>query len=104
METFCAALEMDHRLPDDDVRPLAHQVMDAFWCHPSPAEAQAWEAYPYDSDPAGTAIRPLGRPLRKAPEYELTGAPETDLPIRIRWLTLLAVAAVPTRITRQRLP
>ena len=78
-------------------------------CHPSLAEARAWGAYPYDSDPAGTAIRPLARPfgaegrvtrgdrawlagslalstaqgraayLRQAPEHELAGAPETDL-------------------------
>jgi hypothetical protein len=106
---FCAALEMDRRLPDDDVRPLVHQVMDAFWCHPSLAEARTWGAYLYDSDPAGTAVRPLARPfaaegrvtrgdhawlpgslalstpearlayLDQAPEHELAGAPETDL-------------------------
>ncbi len=111
---FCAALEMDRRLPDDDVRPLVHQVMDAFWCHPSLAEARAWGAYPYDSDPAGTAAWPLARPfaaegrvtrgdrawlagslalstpeariayLDQAPEHELAGAPETDLSIRVR--------------------
>jgi hypothetical protein len=60
---FCAALEMDRVLPADDVRPLVHEVMDAFWCHPSLAEARAWGAYPYDSDPAGTAVRPLARPF-----------------------------------------
>lgn len=106
---FCAALEGDGSLPGDDVRPLVHQVMDAFWCHPNPAEALAWGTYPYDSDPAGTAIRPLARPfaghdrvtrgdrawlagsltlstpearaayLRDAPEHELVGAPATDL-------------------------
>jgi len=106
---FCAALEMDPGLPGDDVRPLVHQVMDAFWCHPNLAEARAWGAYPYDSDPAGTAARPLARPfdtkepvgrgdrawlagslalstpeariayLDQAPEHELAGAPETDL-------------------------
>jgi hypothetical protein len=110
---FCAALEGDGSLPGDDVRPLMHQVMDAFWCHPNPAEALAWGAYPYDSDPAGTAIRPLARPfaahgrvtrgdrawlagslalstpearaayLRDAPEQELAGAPATDLYERI---------------------
>ncbi len=83
--------------------------MDAFWCHPNPAEPLAWGTYPYDSDPAGTAIRPFARPfaehgrvtrgdrawlagslalsttearaayLRDAPEYELIGAPATDL-------------------------
>jgi len=92
-----------------DVRPLVHQVMDAFRCHPDPAEALAWGAYPYDSDQAGPAIRPLARPfaaharvtrgdrawlagslalstpetraayLRDAPEHELAGAPATDL-------------------------
>ena len=106
---FCAALKADGGLPDDEVRPLVHQVMDAFWCHPTRAEARAWGTYPYDSDPAGTAARPLARPfasqdrptrgdrawlagslalsppeartafLRYAPPDELTGASETDL-------------------------
>jgi hypothetical protein len=110
---FCAALDFDCELPCGDVRPLVHQVMDAFWCHPTWAEAVAWGAYPYDSDPAGTAIRPLARPfteqdcaargdrawlvgslvlsapevrsayLSRAPERELIGAPETDLRRRI---------------------
>jgi hypothetical protein len=103
---FCAAL--DTGLSDHDVRPLIHQLMDAFWCHPTLAEARAWGGYPYDSDPAGTAVRPLARPftdldhstrgdrawlagsldlstpevrtayLRQAPARERTGAPETD--------------------------
>ena len=105
---FCTALSFDRGLRGDDVRPLVHQVMDAFWCHPSLAEAVAWGAYPYDSDPAGTAVRPLARPftdqdcaargdrawlagslvlstpearaayLSRAPESEIAGAPETD--------------------------
>ncbi len=58
---FCAALADRLIRPDDDIRPLVHQVMDAFWCHPTTAEASAWGGYPYDSDPAGTAARPLGR-------------------------------------------
>ncbi len=37
--------------------------MDAFWNHPTLPEARAWGGYPYDSDPAGTAIRPLARAL-----------------------------------------
>jgi hypothetical protein len=110
--TFCAVLDGEGGLIGDDVRPLVHQVMDAFWCHPTQAESLAWGAYPYDSDPAGTAIRPLARPfaaearptrgdrawlagslalstpdaraayLRHAPARELAGAPETDLWIR----------------------
>ncbi len=105
---FCTALDTGRIPPDDDVRPLVHQVLDAFWCHPTHAEALAWGAYPYDSDPAGTAVRPLARPftlqdhaargdrawiagslalstpeartayLHYAPEHERTGAPETD--------------------------
>jgi len=63
---FCAALTdpgvtITH--PDDDIRPVIHQVMDAFWCHPTTIEASAWAGYPYDSDPAGTAARALGRPF-----------------------------------------
>jgi hypothetical protein len=37
--------------------------MDAFWCHPTTTEASTWGGYPYDSDPAGTGARPLGRPF-----------------------------------------
>jgi hypothetical protein len=106
---FSTALSPGNGLPPGDVRPLVHHVQDAFWCHPTQAEASAWGTYPYDSDPAGTAIRPLARPftaedheirgdrawlagsltmsdpgsraayLRSAPEHDLVGAPETDL-------------------------
>ena len=103
---FTAALGSGD-LPSADVRPLVHQVLDAFWCHPTRAEADAWGGYPYDSDPSGTAARPLARPftatdhargdrawlegslalstpsardwyLRHAPRHELAGAPEVD--------------------------
>jgi hypothetical protein len=106
---FTEALATDGPLPHGDPRPLVHQVLDAFWCHPTRAEALAWGSYPYDTDPAGTAARPLARAftttdhargdrawlagslvlsdpaaqaayLRSAPEAELAGAPETDLP------------------------
>ncbi len=63
LHAFCAALTAAGPIPDDDARPVIWQVMDAFWCRPTRAEAHAWGAYPYDSDPAGTAIRPLARPL-----------------------------------------
>jgi hypothetical protein len=104
---FVAALESSRNLPVGDVRPIVHQVLDAFWSYPAEGEALAWGSYPYDSDPAGTAIRPLARPftvtdhtrgdrawlagslalstpgardlyLSTAPEDELVGAPETD--------------------------
>ncbi len=60
---FTSALIAEGDLPPGDVRPLVHQALDAFWCDPTHAEALAWGAYPYDSDPAGTAIRPLARPF-----------------------------------------
>jgi len=55
---FCDALDGDL---DGDVRPLVYEAMDAFWCHPTREEAEAWGSYPYDSDPAGTAARRLAR-------------------------------------------
>jgi hypothetical protein len=105
---FAAALDLGAGLPPGDVRSLVHQALETFWCNPTLDEALAWGGYPYDSDPAGTAIRPLARPftatdhvrgdrawlagslalssarardryLNSASEYELAGAPETDL-------------------------
>ena len=105
---FTEALAAEGGLPPGDPRPLVHRVLDAFWCHPTQAEALAWGSYPYDSDPAGTAIRALARPftvtdhvrgdrawlagalalstpsardayLDTASEHELAGAPATDL-------------------------
>jgi hypothetical protein len=61
--SFCLALAAGGRVPDTDIRPVVWQVMDAFWSKPALAEACAWGSYPYDSDPAGAAIRPLARPL-----------------------------------------
>ncbi len=55
---FCAAPGGDGSVPGDEVRPLVHQVMDAFWCHPNPAEALAWEPIPT------TATRPGPRYVR----------------------------------------
>jgi hypothetical protein len=53
---------------EGDVRPLVHEVMDAFWCHPSREEAEAWGSYPYDSDPSGTAARGLARAFEPDPD------------------------------------
>jgi hypothetical protein len=61
---FCDAL--DDNL-DGNIRPLVHKVMDAFWCHPTHEEADAWGSYPYDSDPSGTAARGLARAFRPDP-------------------------------------
>jgi hypothetical protein len=62
---FCDAL--DGGL-EGDVRPLVHEVMDAFWCHPSREEAEAWGNYPYDSDPSGAAARGLARAFELDPD------------------------------------
>jgi hypothetical protein len=104
---FTTALGPARELTLGDLRPVVHQVLDAFWCRPTRPEALTWGSYPYDSDPAGTAIRPLARPftpadhargdrawlagslalsipsareryLSSAPEDEIAGAPETD--------------------------
>jgi hypothetical protein len=63
LHAFCSALITAGPIQDSDIRPDIWRVMDAFWSHPTTAEARAWGSYPYDSDPAGTAIRPLARPL-----------------------------------------
>jgi hypothetical protein len=68
---FCDAL--DGGL-DCDVRPLVHKVMDAFWCHPTREEAEAWGSYPYDSDPSGTAARGLARAFEPDPDGQAGGS------------------------------
>ncbi len=64
---FCDTYELSY----GDVRPLIHDVMKAFWLHPTKAEAQAWGSYNYDTDPAGTAACMLARPF--ATRDALTG-------------------------------
>ena len=54
---------------DDDIRPLVHDVMDAFWCTPTVAEADAWGGFPYDSDPASTAAAYW--PARSTSQHQL---------------------------------
>ena len=55
------------RLPDPTVTsrmPITtRRLLEAFWLHPTPEEAQAWGSYPYDSDPTGTATRRLAVPF-----------------------------------------
>ena len=40
-----------------------HRLLETFWLSPTPVEALAWGSYPYDSDPTGTAARPLATPF-----------------------------------------
>ncbi|MGY5309151.1 hypothetical protein [Nocardia gipuzkoensis] len=61
--TLYAFTEQLTKLPIEDLRPLIYELMAEFWCHPSRSEAATWGAYPYDSDPAGTAVRPLASPF-----------------------------------------
>lgn len=104
---FAAELAHGGEMQPGDLRPAVNRVLDAFWCHPTHLEALAWGSYPYDSDPAGTAVRPLARPftaadhargdrawlagslmlstpaardqyISAASQDELAGAPETD--------------------------
>ena len=104
---FVAALPPGRECHEAELRPVIHQLLDAFWCNPTQPEALAWGSYPYDSDPAGAATRPLARPfiatdnargdrawlagslalssdaarnryLSAAPKEELAGAPESD--------------------------
>lgn len=44
-----------------DLRSTVHDLLGAFWLHPTALEAQVWGAYLYDSDPTGSAARPLAR-------------------------------------------
>jgi hypothetical protein len=60
---FCDALDIA-TVQDDNLRVLVHSVMSAFWLDPTRAEANAWGSYPYDSDPAGAAVRSLARSFR----------------------------------------
>jgi hypothetical protein len=106
---FITALDPESGLPGDDMRLLAHHLLDAFWCHPTPAEARAWGNLPTTATPPEPPTHPLVRPftaedqttrgdrawlaeslamstpaaqaayLLHAPNHELAGAPETDL-------------------------
>ena len=60
---FAAALDPGSSLPPGDLRPVVHQVLDAFWCHPTRAGALAW-ATPTTATPQGPPpARPLARSL-----------------------------------------
>lgn len=62
---FCDALDQSaaQQMMFTDVRPVISSLLHAFWIMPAYAEAVAWGAYPYDSDPLARATRPLARPF-----------------------------------------
>ncbi|MFI1919346.1 hypothetical protein [Nocardia sp. NPDC020380] len=65
IDGFCDALPTSAAklLATTDVRPLISLLLHTFWITPTTAEAVAWGAYPYDSDPMGRSMRPLARPF-----------------------------------------
>ncbi|MFI2367419.1 hypothetical protein [Streptomyces sp. NPDC018833] len=76
VRAFTEALETESAT--EDIRPILSSVLRGFWTRPTHAEAAAWGAYPYDSDPLGRSTLPLARPF--TPE-ELAGAGDPDF----RW-------------------
>ncbi|MFP1627315.1 hypothetical protein ACLB9X_19595 [Streptomyces sp. 5K101] len=69
VRAFTEALETESAT--EDIRPILSSVLRGFWTRPTPAEAAAWGAYPYDSDPLGRSTLPLARPFTP---QELTDA------------------------------
>ncbi|MET9382839.1 hypothetical protein ABZY09_17655 [Streptomyces sp. NPDC002928] len=61
MRAFADAL--DTKEAAEDIRPVLSSVLREFWIRPTHAEAAAWGAYPYDSDPLGRSALPLARPF-----------------------------------------
>jgi hypothetical protein len=45
-----------------DVRRIIFELIDLFWMNPTVAEARAWGAYLYESDPTGTSALRLAGP------------------------------------------
>jgi hypothetical protein len=128
---FCAALDVDRGGLGDDVRPLVHEVMDAFWCDSAQAEAVVWASlslrqrpsrdcsptvvWPFmDQDCAGRGDRPwlVGSRLEHAESP--IGVPQTCFATRARWCAgdglthqgsmavLDLTLALPVRPVRQR--
>lgn len=68
IQAFCAALD-DRTLRsamNTDLRPAVASVLSAFWLSPTRDEADAWGAYPYDSDPLARSTRPLARAFSRS--------------------------------------
>lgn len=126
---FCAAPDVDRGGLGDDVRPLVHEVMDAFWCDPAQAGAVVWGslslrqrpsrdcsptvARPYmDQDCAGRGDRAwlVGSRLEHAESP--IGVPQTCFATRARWCAGDGLThqdqwpclALPVRPVRQRRP
>ncbi len=93
---FCTALFSDRGLRGDDVRPLVHQVMDAFWCRPALAEAAAWGVYPLRQRP-GRNCRATARPAIHRP-----GLCRPRRPCVARGITRLEHARGPSGIPEPR--
>jgi hypothetical protein len=60
---FADALELPPNHAEMETRPLIQQLVSTFWQRPTLIEAEVWGTYVWDSDPTGTAARPLARPF-----------------------------------------
>lgn len=63
IRSFCEALLLPESWRRDDIRPAVSELLHRFWITPTPAEAAAWGAYLFDSDPLARAARPLATPF-----------------------------------------
>lgn len=63
VRAFCLGLQLPGASAVEDIRPVLSAVLRDFWTAPTLAEAGAWGAYPYDSDPVGRSTLPLARPI-----------------------------------------
>jgi hypothetical protein len=55
------AMDNPHQISEMPI--TIHRLLSEFWLSPTLLEAMAWASYPYDSDPTGTAVRPLAAPF-----------------------------------------
>jgi hypothetical protein len=100
---FCEALDTA-MFKDDDLRALVHSVTSAFWLNPARTEASAWGSYPYDSDPAGAAIRSLAKPFQLRDAARSLGRRRLDRGERAWLWGSVAMSGLAGRLLRPLLP
>jgi hypothetical protein len=69
-------------------RDLVERLMMEFSSHPSPAEAAAWGAFPYEDDQAGSYTDRFAVPLTLSSRAVATGLREGRLarPTKVSWM------------------
>ena len=72
----------------ESCRALVERLMMEFSCHPSPAEAAAWGAFPYEDDQAGSYTDRFAVPLSLSSRSIATGLREGRLarPTKVSWM------------------